>query len=69
MMVNAGQHDHAKALTLRIPESSPSRGQSELVTGQAIWGKRVQRQGRSTEHSPFAVGVSVATGDRLNPKG
>ena len=44
IMVNARQYDQAKAMTLRIPESAPTRGQSELVTGQAIWGRRVQLQ-------------------------
>ncbi len=40
-LVNAGEFDHAVHLTQRIPESSPKRGQSEWITGQAIWGAAV----------------------------
>ncbi len=41
VMVNADRLEHARSLTLRIAETSPLRGQSELVTGQAMWGKHL----------------------------
>lgn len=44
VMVNADQLQHAQAMTLRIPESSPHRGEAEFVTGQAMWGKQLQLQ-------------------------
>ncbi|MBC8355923.1 MAG: hypothetical protein H8E66_28435 [Planctomycetes bacterium] len=37
-MINAGELDRAQQFLARIPESSPKRGDSELKTGQAIWG-------------------------------
>jgi hypothetical protein len=37
-MVNAGEIDHARQLTERIPETAAERGKAELVTGQAYWG-------------------------------
>ncbi len=44
VMVNADQLDHAHTMTLQIPESSPRRGEAELVTGQAMWGKHLRLQ-------------------------
>ncbi len=44
VMVNADQLDHAHAMTLRISESSPHRGEAEFVTGQAMWGKHLRLQ-------------------------
>lgn len=37
-MINAGELDRAQEFLARIPESSPKRGDSEMKTGQAIWG-------------------------------
>ncbi|MDA1056048.1 MAG: hypothetical protein O3C40_37180 [Planctomycetota bacterium] len=37
-MINAGELDRAQQFLNRIPESSPKRGDSELKTGQAMWG-------------------------------
>ncbi len=37
-MINAGELDKAQEFLARIPESSPKRCDSELKTGQAIWG-------------------------------
>lgn len=37
-LVNAGEIDHARRLTERIPETAAERGTAELVTGQAYWG-------------------------------
>jgi tetratricopeptide (TPR) repeat protein len=37
-MINAGELDRAQQFLARIPESSPKRGDSELKTGQAMWG-------------------------------
>lgn len=42
VLVNAAEFDHARDLTLLIPESNPARGEAELVTGQAMWGKHLQ---------------------------
>ncbi|HUG69010.1 MAG TPA: hypothetical protein VMM76_14770, partial [Pirellulaceae bacterium] len=37
-MINAGELERAEQFLTRIPESSPRRGDSELKTGQAMWG-------------------------------
>ena len=42
LLVNADQLEHAREITLRIPESTPQRGEAELVTGQAMWGKHLR---------------------------
>lgn len=42
VLVNAGELDDARKLTLRIPKANPARGEAELITGQAMWGKHLQ---------------------------
>lgn len=37
-MINAGELERAEQFLTRIPETSPKRGDSELKTGQAMWG-------------------------------
>ncbi|MEX0818225.1 MAG: hypothetical protein WD070_01490 [Pirellulaceae bacterium] len=68
-MINAGQLDRAQQFLERIPESSPKRGDSELKTGQAMWGtylSETQKLQQSLEDGPPA-GVDVAAKrDELN---
>ncbi len=44
VMVNANEIEHADSMTRKIPETAPGRGQAELTTGQASWGKHLQLQ-------------------------
>ncbi|MFK8113883.1 MAG: hypothetical protein AB8B91_16900 [Rubripirellula sp.] len=44
LLVNNGEFDYAREFTTKIPGKSPKRGNAELVTGQAMWGKQLQLQ-------------------------
>ncbi len=48
-LINAGAANRAADFVRRLPEDSPSRGEYELVTGQAIWGafRELQQQADS----------------------
>lgn len=59
IMVNADQLDHAHAMTLKIPESSVSRGEAELVTGQAMWGNHLRLQQQIASWTKDAVPEEV----------
>ena len=41
LLVNEGQLERARKMTMRIPDSSPQRGKAEFVTGQGMWGKHL----------------------------
>ncbi len=49
-LINAGQVLRAADFVRRLPESSPSRGEYELVTGQSSWG--AFRSGQQKMQSP-----------------
>ena len=58
VMVNAGELQVARELTLLLPEETDERSIAELVTGQALWGTYLQRQqsaGGATDESPADV--------------
>ncbi|MEO8494267.1 MAG: hypothetical protein ABI614_04300 [Planctomycetota bacterium] len=61
-MINAGELERAEQFLNRIPESSPKRGDSELKTGQAMWGTflRDSQQLAALEVDGPPAGVDVA---------
>lgn len=62
VMVNADQLDQAKRMTLALPKSSPSRGEAEFVTGQAMWGKHLRLQ------QQLAAGKKNPSNEDIDPK-
>ena len=61
-MINAGELDRAEQFLTRIPESSPKRGDSELKTGQAMWGTylRSSQELQQWEADGASDGVDLA---------
>jgi len=61
-MINAGELDRAQQFLARIPESSPKRGESELKTGQAMWGHYLRQTAalRKAEEDGNPQGIDLA---------
>lgn len=55
-LINAGAATRAADFVRRLPEDSPSRGEYELVTGQAVWGafRVLQQEFRAREQQGAA---------------